>query len=814
MKHRIVFWYDGNNEFNEEYGELNLSGVTKIEIDNNQFSVKHRILVEENEIKFLLYFKNDKPEDLDNWLLDVELANAVFSTNPSALTAAEFGRGDEFLGFVDTHKFFFKAQSRKEKLKSLLELNDTLDEIQRKMLVVCGGKVGNPTLSKVVMELFKENASDKKDTIQLIENCNLAEYLWESMKKDFAYKSQTPSVKDFAIRLFESTLANRLIGEGNLNDAAVALLDGIKDNTKYRSSFEVMSNYYQDTYNIEKEFKDRELIDFSDIDYFKAIDIYLLEKLVYQVANKTISLSECDKIIRPRRETYWFNQFEDVYKAIGIGASFIETLKTSDLSIHSFEDGVTKYKTSWYLLDQQYRGFIFHMRKSDHQDLLSPLYELIENLYTNNFVLTVNDNWQGVVDNTNIWEVNGLMRQHDFYDGWVDGFVQKENTLLVIISDALRYEIGVELKNELASEGNFVARIDPILAMLPTYTQLGMACLLPNKEIKVEKDGAVLVDGKPTIGTANRGKILGNTVSESVTIKAEDFTNMSSAETKEYLKGKKVVYLYHNQIDAIGDDIKTEGKVFDATDRAINEIIKILKQYHNHYTHSIVTTDHGFLYQNKKLEKIGFVGNDIDGEEIYTKKRRYAFGKEFKKNPSVKFFQPSDIGIEGDFEIALPKSTNRFRVKGAGSRFVHGGPSLQEIILPVVSIQKSRKVDINKVEISVLKGASNTITTGKFAVNLYQTEPFIDGMQARTIRIGLYSESGELLSNSKEIHFDNRSKVGKDREYKTILSINSLAVKYNRQTVYLKLEEKHDTSKYSEYDSYSYQNRVNSKKDF
>ena len=72
-KHRIIFWYDIKRELRREFDTLDLPGIEKIELDNNAFGVKLRILKEAPEQQFLLYREGEQPADLDNWLLDVQL---------------------------------------------------------------------------------------------------------------------------------------------------------------------------------------------------------------------------------------------------------------------------------------------------------------------------------------------------------------------------------------------------------------------------------------------------------------------------------------------------------------------------------------------------------------------------------------------------------------------------------------------------------------------------------------------------------------------------------------------------------------------
>lgn len=45
-KHRIVFWYDAKKELREDFEALDLTDVEKIELNNNEFGVKYRVLRE------------------------------------------------------------------------------------------------------------------------------------------------------------------------------------------------------------------------------------------------------------------------------------------------------------------------------------------------------------------------------------------------------------------------------------------------------------------------------------------------------------------------------------------------------------------------------------------------------------------------------------------------------------------------------------------------------------------------------------------------------------------------------------------------
>lgn len=107
-RHRIVFWYDTKKELRSDFETLSLPGVEKLELTNNEYRVKYRLLREEPEKKFLLYREGPQPADLDNWLLDVQLAHGEFRTDQVALWLSELELGLEFSDIVQSHAEFFK----------------------------------------------------------------------------------------------------------------------------------------------------------------------------------------------------------------------------------------------------------------------------------------------------------------------------------------------------------------------------------------------------------------------------------------------------------------------------------------------------------------------------------------------------------------------------------------------------------------------------------------------------------------------------------------------------------------------------------
>ena len=151
------------------------------------------------------------------------------------------------------------------------------------------------------------------------------------------------------------------------------------------------------------------------------------------------------------------------------------------------------------------------------------------------------------------------------------------------------------------------------------------------------------------------------------------------------------------------------------------------------------------------------------------------------------------------------KINNRLRRKGSGAKYVHGGSSLQEVIVPVLRISKGRQNDTAQVDVSIFTGATNTITTGQLSVRFYQEEAITEKIQPRRLRLGIYALDGTLLSDTHDLTFDMTSDNPRDREQKAQLLLSKAADAYNNNEVIMRLDEQHEgTNHFKEYKSIRY----------
>jgi len=816
--HRIVFWYDPQRELREDYEAIELDGVAKREVKQDQFLVKHVVLREQPNQKFLLYFNGPQPDDLDNWLLDVQLSHGVFQANKLAILMTELDLPLDFAETLQAHATFFDSKVRVEAFKNLIGNAEYPRSLRMKMLAVCAGAA--PSLDAILEALLSELSVRKDDRMRLISRCALDRVLWEQANDSYGYQSSEHSVHDFALALFQSCYRLGTGRAGPLANEALVFLKRWKDSIQHREAFEVLSDQCAKDLGIEQDLSTRSYQEVVEIDYFRVIDHKILRSLVSDVASRAIDLRKCLETSGRRRVSHWHREFQDLYTAVECAARLLYGLEKADLGIHSLEDGAAKYTKSWFRFDQLYRRFVVHCRKAKHPSLVQELAEQVENHYVNNFVLKVNDNWQRVIDASTPWEVKNLPHQRQFYKKWVKPFVDQDKKVFVVISDALRFEIADSLLSRIRQEDRYEATLVPMLSSLPSTTQVGMAALLPHDKLMlVAKDGSetVFVDGISSQGTANRAKILNQSLPGRATaVQAEDFLQMGREESRSLTREHQVVYIYHNQIDDTGDKRISEKRVFEAVDETLNTLVSIIKKLAAANANNfIVTSDHGFLYQNREIDEGDFADAVEDSGNQTYQGRRYILGTALPEQPGLKTFHAADVGLAGDVVIQLPKSVNRLRLKGAGSRFVHGGASLQEVVLPVLLINKKRKSDLSKVTVDILAGESSVITSGQLGVRFYQTVPVSDKTQPSVLRAGIYTQAGELISDTHDLMFDSASDSARDREKAVRFILAREAEKVNNQMVVLRLEENVEgTTHYRTIKTVSYQLRRSLSSDF
>lgn len=775
----------------------------------------HRVLRAEPKKKFLIFSSGPVPKDSDNWLLNLELTYDVFKADQASLWLSELGLGYEFSKLTEEHLQFFTSSKRRLALKKILGEHDSENTIRMKMLAVSVGS--ERRLDWILEKLLQELSEDENSKYTEIERYNLADFLWKKTAEHYGYTSQNPSVKDFAFRLYHAcflmSLSSDCPQEIRLNDEALVFLKRFKDSRQNGNAFETCSDMVADTLGnaITEVLAKCDLSVISSLDVFKEIDRYILTALANGIISRTLPAVECSNIIRERRQTFWYKKLEHAYLALDYASMFLSVQNATKITVDSLANGFECYTKQYFQLDQLYRKFIYHANAANQNDLLKNIYELVENFYSNNFLLPLSNLWQDKLSAYGTWPIPGPKPQDKFFSQYIENILDKDKKVFVIVSDALRYEIAEELQRKITLEDRYTAELEAACSVLPSYTALGMSALLPHKNLELNCSNntiTVSADGLSTLGSAARAKVLASKVPRSSVLTAEELNSLTKDDGRALFRENDVVYIYHNTIDATGDDLTSEGKTFEAVENAIAEIISMLKRLTGYnVTNIIVTADHGFIYQNRELPSDEFLSGEPAGADIARMNRRFVIGKNLSPVDGLQKYNLETLELQGNCEVQIVKSINRLRVKGSGSRYVHGGATLQEIVVPVLKINKKREGDLSYVDVDIISGMQ-VITSGQKAVRFYQQQPVEGKLLPRKLEVALYSQDDKLISDKHELLFDFAGKEPRDREITCGLVLTRDAEKYNGQEIVLKLRElESGTTYYKDYLTRKYQLR-------
>ena len=92
----------------------------------------------------------------------------------------------------------------------------------------------------------------------------------------------------------------------------------------------------------------------------------------------------------------------------------------------------------------------------------------------------------------------------------------------------------------------------------------------------------------------------------------------------------------------------------------------------------------------------------------------------------------------------------RLRLSGSGARFVHGGVSPQECVVPVVVVEQAKaKAAAHQSGVSAFPVGRPIITGPSVTLDVYQEEPVGDLVVPTTVKVGAYAKDGRLLSPSE-----------------------------------------------------------------
>ena len=794
--HRIVFWYDAEQSFTEEIKALHLADINILNMaEQSTLETKLKLELEDQQGKYLLYFPSAEPDLEQDWLLDIKLYSRSFYADRFSILFNELGLQQQSLReHLSKREEFLKSKARLTTLKRYLQPDADEQDLDMAMIAAVV-KADSTELMHIVLALSDEMVQQNldldvnPDSFAELEKYQLVPALVTALQAEIGYPASVEELKGevpfklgaFFIRLMTTGFCESLgyvpvwaqelvMSSVSSRATARAFLSRWRDSSKYYPTFDKLSQTVANALRIQDKMNAFEMEQLLDVMTFELIEQKIIVDLANSISAATQSeLERFRTIISVRLDGYWASKHKDdatrrkyrtVYTALQAAIDLFSLRQQFDAGFYfdSSEALYKAYEQELYRFDMAYRHYSAASQRA-HVEILKKLDDEVENCYSYWFIDHLARNWGERVEaeqRLDCWKISNIPSQQNFYHTHVKPLVGSttKRRIVVIISDAFRYEAAVELRDRINEKRYSEATLSSQLGVVPSYTTLGMASLLPHQTLEYKETAGddVLVDGQSSKGTAARSKILA--AYNGLAVTAETVKGWSRDEGREALKDQELIYVYHNVIDARGDSASTESETFMAVEHAIEELTELSRKILMHFNTStlFITADHGFLFQQSKLEAADRSSLTEKPENALKSKKRYVIGHGLPESKEAwKGSTQATAGTISATDFWIPKGANRFHFVG-GSRFVHGGVMPQEIVVPVLTVKQlrgekagqrtKRKVGVISTK-STLKMVSNI---QKF--DLMQTEVVSELMLPVTLSIAIYD--GDVKVSSEE----------------------------------------------------------------
>lgn len=711
---KIIFWYDPKKEYESTIDELELDNTEIIKYDKNSFWIRYHIEREELSKNIIIYFPFDRRNNFDNDLLDLEVSNSDLVFNPDMVNIKlrSLGLKNEFRPLIIKYEKFFANNKRLIEFKNFdIEKNvNNFDLVVTSVLL----KIKTINEDEILKEIIKSYYFNENKYEELFKFGNM-EFILDLFNNYFGsevtdYKELSNLYEEIIISYFsyntKGIINSKMIKKETNNYVFVNNLMRDK-NTK--ECFELISRQVEKKYKISELLTKVETSTYMNNDAFEVLDKNILTYLVDKLVNNSVEYDLYENYIDERENKYFYCRYENEYKFLKYINSFLSKIENIVKSIkeEDIDEFANKYANTLYEIDTLYRKIYFYYDKIEDNDIYIELKNKIEDIYMEDFISKLSIKWSGSLETMGRYDSNNMKLQSNFYRDFILPYKDKRDRVFVIISDAFRYECAKELNSKLTLYAK--SDLSFMQGVVPSYTKLGMASLLPHKTIsRVNNSDDILVDNMPSSSTEDREKILINENSDSLAITFSGLADMTKVEWKKIFSGKKVVYIYHNIIDAMGEH--NEKDVFDACDVCIKELEKLIKDLHNTFSGitAFITADHGFFYKRSKVQSYEKTNRK---ENSILQKTRYSYSSEKMNEEGILSISLDYIFGDNSGYVNVPKGNMIFARQGNGVNYLHGGVLPQEIIVPVISFKSSKQNDeIKKVGI-VYTGLSNKITS-------------------------------------------------------------------------------------------------------
>lgn len=285
------------------------------------------------------------------------------------------------------------------------------------------------------------------------------------------------------------------------------------------------------------------------------------------------------------------------------------------------------------------------------------------------------------------WAPPGLLSQARTFGEVVEAAQEPTAYLLV---DAFRYEMAHELQELLRDAEALDLR--PALGAIPSITVVGMAALLPDAagtfRIVAAGEGksgkvAAAIGGDVLSGWSDRWRYLERVRPGVKEFRLQDLLAATSAEVKKVASGTKLLVVRSQEIDQLGEGQggilahQAMGTVVGNLARAVRKLAGAgIRRF-------VVAADHGFLFTSPRGDDMKISAPTGEAVELH---RRVWVGRGGSTPAGCVRITSAELGYDSDLEFVVPRGAGVFQA-GGGLAYHHGGVSLQELVVPVLTVR-------------------------------------------------------------------------------------------------------------------------------
>lgn len=820
-KRHIVFWYDEEGEFADDIDDIELGLVRIWKVTaHNLFATKYELEKNDPASHFLLYFNMPKPSPNEDWLYDQYKLGQEFSTDKLTIIMRELGISDDRLKEAfRNYKAFFNNKTRLQTFRKYSVAVYTEETIDMTVLAALCKSTTN-TMDDILRTLMRKKQEGDNTVWDKIQKYGAEDAFWRLVEKYYGYTLSDKSLQSLLVSLMLTYLAQQNDTEdfpeswntyiSNKSTNVIVFMNQWMNHRDERQVFNQLAEEVVDTLKADDYIVEWDIQHTVNMDVFPQFDEKVIQYISGQIREDLTSYDHYLDMIAARRRLHWYPEYENEYKALYHAVQLFKQLENWDYFIpeQSPAQMFEAYTNEYYKIDTAYRKFYVAYDSIVNKERLFAVREKTENIYGNHFIDELAMKWNRSKERSanRTWSIPDVPQQNDFYHQYVQNYLKNGERIFVIISDALRYEIASELTDVLNNERGGFAKLSSMQGVLPSYTALGMAALLPHEHISYTNDGNVVLDGISSKGTANRKQILQNATPDSLAITYQNISSMNRANLRKEVQGKKIIYIYHNVIDARGDNTDTEMDVFQAAEEAMDDIRVLIGRLVNTLSAAniLITADHGFLYQRNRLDKSQKLPKKLEDSLVAT--RRFSISEqETSVDGTLSYPMNYLLGQDSTLYVTVPKGISRFAIQGAGANYVHGGAMLEEIVIPVITFKNDRnKTPTNTVAKVGVKLTTPTrkITNNVTYLEFFQMDKVAEKMLPRRLKLYFADETGNRISNENIIIADSSSSLATERTSREKFVFQVRA--YDKREMYYLIVEDEEAGKDSVYETYTF----------